>query len=150
IVNSIIFVFAVLVLVSRYQKSIKKDLLLESKQIMPATKTIDTKKEISKEKYGEPQTAQPIKLRNILFQYKSSKAKSVAIIGDFNDWTPEPLEKKQDNMFQIILKLKPGKYLYNYLVDGQVMTDPNNRKPPVNSPRGFKSSVLLLEEIKLR
>ncbi|MFH2070826.1 MAG: glycogen-binding domain-containing protein [Elusimicrobiota bacterium] len=85
---------------------------------------------------------QDLPVRNILFQYRSSRANSVSIIGDFNDWTPEPLTKTKKNLWEIALKMSPGQYNYNFLVDGQVVLDPNNFKTPADTSRGFKSSVL--------
>jgi len=96
-----------------------------------------------------PETVQvPVKqTRNILFQYRSSKAQDVSIIGDFNDWTPQPLTKDQKNLWKIVLSLEPGEYQYNFLVNGKVITDPNNRKKTVNNLRGFKSSVLSVKPL---
>ncbi|OIO74712.1 MAG: hypothetical protein AUJ85_04950 [Elusimicrobia bacterium CG1_02_37_114] len=80
--------------------------------------------------------------RNILFQYKSSKANKVAIIGDFNKWDPQPMTRGTDNLWKIAIRLSPGKYTYNYLVDGRLILDPNNRNVPVSNARGFKSSTI--------
>lgn len=89
------------------------------------------------------QTTPPV--RNIKFVFFSSKAKKVSVIGDFNDWLPQSLIKVAPNKWEITLKITPGKnYLYNFLVDGKVVLDPNNKKPPQISPQGFKSSVLSL------
>ena len=93
-------------------------------------------------------TPQPV--RNILFQYRSSRANSVSIIGDFNDWTPEPLKKTQKNLWEIAIKIPSGIYNYNFLVDGQVVLDPNNFKPPADTLRGFKSSVLDIRNSKIK
>jgi hypothetical protein len=83
--------------------------------------------------------------RNIKFVFFSRKAKKVSIIGDFNDWTPQPLTKVSENRWEITIKITSGQeYLYNFLVDGKVTVDPNNKKPPQISPQGFKSSVLSL------
>ncbi|PIV54096.1 MAG: hypothetical protein COY53_02885 [Elusimicrobia bacterium CG_4_10_14_0_8_um_filter_37_32] len=92
------------------------------------TKTTETKTEVV--------------FRNILFQYKSSKANKVAIIGDFNKWDPQPMTRGTDNLWKIAIRLSPGKYTYNYLVDGRLILDPNNRNVPVSNARGFKSSTI--------
>ncbi len=84
-------------------------------------------------------------LRNILFQYRSRKARNVSVIGDFNDWTPQSLTKEKNYVWKITMTLEPDKYLYNYLVDGKVILDPYNRKSEPNTSRGFKSSVLELK-----
>jgi hypothetical protein len=84
-------------------------------------------------------------VRNIKFVFFSRKAKKVSIIGDFNDWVPQSLVKVAENRWEITVKITAGQdYLYNFLVDGKVTIDPNNKKPPQISPQGFKSSVLSL------
>jgi len=84
-------------------------------------------------------------IRNIKFVFFSRQAKKVSLIGDFNDWVPQSLVKVAENRWEITLKIPAGQdYLYNFLVDGKVIIDPNNKKPPQISPQGFKSSVLSL------
>lgn len=87
-------------------------------------------------------------IRNIMFQFKSSKIHMVSIIGDFNDWTPQALTKTKDNVWQIVFQLEPGEYKYNYVMNGKVVLDPNNMKPPVDNSRGFKSSVLTVKSLQ--
>lgn len=86
--------------------------------------------------------------RNIRFEYKSSGAKVVSLIGDFNDWTPQAFKKSKKNTWEIMLKLQPGKYRYNYIVNGKVVRDPYNISPPEDSSRGFNSSVLIVKNPK--
>lgn len=90
---------------------------------------------------------EPKKMRNILFTYKSAKAISVAIIGDFNDWTPEPMERTGSE-WRIVKQLLPGEYLYNFVVDGRPITDPYNLRPPRDNERGFLSSVLIVKPLE--
>jgi 1,4-alpha-glucan branching enzyme len=154
IVNTLILIFAVWVLVARYQKFATRTASRSAAQQESAVKTEPAAEETSagaeEEKPAAVAPAAPKKIRNILFQYRSSRANAVAVIGDFNDWTPEPMRKTTGSTYEVALKLRPGRYLYNYLIDGKVITDPNNRKPPAESLRGFKSSVLELKEIKSR
>lgn len=136
------------ILIIRYQKYIFKESLRKQQFT-----TIEQQKPVSefRETVTRPvnQTTQTEKIpeyRNIMFQYRSSKAKSVAIIGDFNDWVPQQFEKVSQKKWEIVLKLTSGKYLYNYLIDGEVKLDPNNLKAPIeNEARGFRSSVLVVE-----
>lgn len=87
------------------------------------------------------------KLRHIRFSYFSAKAQNVSIIGDFNNWMPQPLKKvdKSKSKWEIVLEMPNGKYLYNFLVDGKIVTDINNKKPTEESSQGFQSSVLELK-----
>lgn len=63
-------------------------------------------------------------LRIILFKY-GNLAKEVSVIGDFNDWIRKPLKKK-NNMWQVTLKIPPGTYEYQFVVDGKKENDPKN------------------------
>lgn len=70
--------------------------------------------------------------RNILFQYRNSKAVKVFLVGDFNNWkkiTADQFKKNyKNNNWELIKKIKPGKYLYKYCVDNKLIKDPNNFK----------------------
>jgi len=170
VIDLVVIFFAFSVIYNRYQKykvvqslpasqkvtqtSAKSKPVIDEdiQESYPEDETEPQEQEISKPKKQQPQRqsknekANP-KIRNILFQYKSSKAKSVEIIGDFNDWTKERLQKTGKNTFEIAIKLRPGSYAYNYLVDGKVILDPNNRKTPVDTKRGFKNSYLEIKAI---
>lgn len=67
-------------------------------------------------------------LRKILFQYRDSVPKRVAVLGDFNQWTPQAMKKNQNHNWALALELKPGEYAYNFIVDGKMIRDPSNRK----------------------
>lgn len=64
----------------------------------------------------------------VLFQYGDKTARSVAVIGSFNDWNPKGHELVwQPELEQWTLKidLTPGKYDYVFLVNGKkVAPDP--------------------------
>ncbi len=139
IVDLAVLVFSIFVFFDRYSKYLTKQKLMIEKA------KYEELKEKKIEKQPEIEQPKPISesFRNILFQYRSSKARSVSIIGEFNDWIPQPLQKKDKNLWQITLKLKPGKYAYNYLVDGNIILDPNNLKKPVKI-RDFESSYLIV------
>lgn len=49
------------------------------------------------------------------------RARAVTVVGDFNGWDPSrtPLAKAQGGVFHVTLPLKPGRYHYMYVVDGQ-------------------------------
>ncbi len=85
------------------------------------------------------------KIRNIRFVYFSKTATNVSIIGNFNNWLPQKLTKVGSNQWEIILKIQEGKYHYNFIVDGKIILDPNNKRPPEMSSEGFLSSVLDLQ-----
>ncbi|OGS23754.1 MAG: hypothetical protein A2297_08385 [Elusimicrobia bacterium RIFOXYB2_FULL_48_7] len=151
IVDLLVIFFAFSVIYTRYQKyhslkNLPQSQLASTPKTEAIAKTAKTEEPEAEEKRISKKPAGS-SLRNILFQYKSSKAKNVQLIGDFNDWKSEPLSKSKTkpNTFELAKKIKPGSYAYNYLVNGKVILDPNNRKPPVETSRGYKSSYLELK-----
>ena len=67
---------------------------------------------------------------NYTFRLKGySKAKTVFLAGDFNDWAPDGLSmKKEGNDWIYHLHLPPGKHLYKFVVDGEWIIDPANKQ----------------------
>lgn len=86
-------------------------------------------------------------LRKISFKFISSKASKVEIIGDFNNWLPEQLEKKEKNVWEIIKYLPPGTYVYNFIVDEKVITNPYV-KETTDTGKGFLSSVITVHPLE--
>ena len=84
---------------------------------------------------------------SVLFRYKpSSKVKSVALAGTFNDWNikAQTLEgPDKDGAFSTRLVLKPGTYEYKFVTDGKDwVADPTNlRRTGSNG-----NSVLVIEQ----
>lgn len=54
-------------------------------------------------------------------------ARSVSVIGDFNDWQPAatPMQRMPDGRWMVSLDLAHGYHQYLFLVDGRPMLDPN-------------------------
>lgn len=71
-------------------------------------------------------------------------AKTVYLAGTFNDWEPSELKmtKNKDGIWIYQMSLETGKHLYKFIVDGQWITDPANRKTEGDDP--FKNSVLMV------
>lgn len=95
---------------------------------------------------GKSQTSKSQK-RKIAFKYRSSKPKTVFLIGDFNKWNKKanPMKQGQNFVWETVLMLPVGEYKYAYLVDGKRINDPNNRKT-VHLKTG-KASVLKVEPL---
>ena len=54
-----------------------------------------------------------------LFVMPAPGAKSVAVVGDFNGWTPTPLSDPDgDGIWTARISLPPGRYEYAFIVDG--------------------------------
>jgi len=70
------------------------------------------------------------------FEYYNPGARQVFIAGDFNSWSPnaaEMVSTGEGNWSKKIV-LKPGKYGYKYIVDGNWQPDPEN---PNTQPDGY-------------
>jgi len=48
-------------------------------------------------------------------------ANDVKLAGEFNNWNPEVVDRKEDGSWEKTLKLSPGKYSYKLVVDGEWM-----------------------------
>jgi 1,4-alpha-glucan branching enzyme len=59
--------------------------------------------------------------RPITFHLPSDvDARTVALVGDFNDWSTEEhlLHRQDDGSWHLVLRLAPGRYRFRYLIDG--------------------------------
>lgn len=65
-------------------------------------------------------------LRGINFICLVPGAKSVSLVGDFNQWNPtaHPMRHMPDGAWMLMLELKHGHHRYAFLVDGVVTLDP--------------------------
>jgi Glycogen recognition site of AMP-activated protein kinase len=78
----------------------------------------------------------------VTFALAAPAAARVSVIGDFNDWNADvnPLRRENDN-WSVILKLKPGRYRYSFVVDGSSWrADPAT--PPAEDDFGTPTSVI--------
>ena len=64
--------------------------------------------------------------KKVQFNLNAPSAKKVAIAGTFNNCnaTADALKRAKDGAWQTSLNLKPGKYEYKYVVDGNWTNDP--------------------------
>jgi 1,4-alpha-glucan branching enzyme len=74
-----------------------------------------------------------------------SNAHTVRLIGDFINWNEQgyTMAHKGDE-WNISMRLKPGKYLYKFLIDGNWILDPGNKQWEQNQ-FGTGNSVLWIE-----
>lgn len=80
--------------------------------------------------------------RKVEFELKAPTANKVLLTGDFNSWENQgiPLKKNKNGVWSAELGLKPGKYQYKFIVDGQWRTDPLNRLT-IRNPFGSENSI---------
>ncbi|MFO7829079.1 MAG: alpha-amylase family glycosyl hydrolase, partial [Bacteroidales bacterium] len=68
---------------------------------------------------------------------------SVQVAGSFNDWTPSKNFLIKDDMWVYSLKLTPGKYHYQLVIDGEWMLDPQNPVKESNNIGGYNSVLTI-------
>lgn len=69
-------------------------------------------------------------------------ATNVIVSGTFNNWSTKDYQMiKENNKWVFPMHLKPGKYLYKFIVDGNWITDPENNLYEENR-EGTYNSVL--------
>ena len=101
---------------------------------------------------SEPAKPQPVaiavksekpKVGHVSFELVKPEAKRVYVAGSFNDWKPElaALAPSGNGRWKADLVIRPGRYEYLFVVDGQWMPDPN-AKESVQNPFGGRNSIL--------
>ena len=83
---------------------------------------------------------------NYTFRLKGFKnAKSIKLTGTFNDWDKNGYTMgRNGDEWTISINLKPGKYLYKFIVDGKWIRDPGNKYWEDNDSEN-SNSVLWIE-----
>ena len=62
-----------------------------------------------------PEPGHPVR-----FALQAPASRQVSLVGDFNDWSQEAAPLRQgDGEWFVTLRLRPGRYRYSFLVDGQ-------------------------------
>lgn len=82
-------------------------------------------------------------LPSIEFKLVAPDAKAVYLVGEFNDWNASQyrLRRYKDGVYKKKLQMKPGRYQYLFLVDGEWLTDPDHLEKTPN-PFGSENSVI--------
>lgn len=111
-----------------------------------ATKTKKTNKAATKapKKTGASK-AKKTTVPSTEFTLYAPDVNEVYLAGDFNDWQPDAkeyrLRKFKGDIWKKILKLKPGRYEYQFVVDGQWWCDPENDNR-ITNPYCTENSVI--------
>jgi hypothetical protein len=98
--------------------------------------------QVSPVAYGLPVSDTVVK-----FVFVAPKAGKVALVGDFNDWdaTRSPMVRvDRDGLWSVTLPLSIGRHVYNYVVDGTWLADPN--APMTGDGFGHMSSVKVVSK----
>jgi len=78
-------------------------------------------------------------------QADASQVKSIAVVGDFNDWDPDRnqlLDENGDGVWATTLKLEPGRYEYMFILDGQKWVPDPEAYRYVRDGFGNKNAVI--------
>jgi len=82
---------------------------------------------------------------NIEFTVTAPNARTVRLVGDFNNWSPvaTPMHKRPDGEWAATQSLAAGQHQYKFVVNGKWITDPEN-KVQVDDTYGGKNSVIVV------
>ena len=74
-----------------------------------------------------PDVVRPDEAGRIELRVYAPEAASVAVAGEFNDWSPtaHPLRRDGEGWWAVTLRIAPGRYEYAYFVDGDWITPPD-------------------------
>ena len=78
------------------------------------------------------------------FVFHAPGARSVRLVGSFNDWRPTEdylMEPGEDGMWSKTVSLAPGEYQYKFIVDDMWVEDKNNPRL-ASDPFGGRNSVI--------
>lgn len=89
-------------------------------------------------------------LPNILYSYnfklKDSNYKEVYVVGDFNNWNPlSDKMENQNGVWQKEIKLNKGTFKYQFIADGNIITDPQNSNKELDKKSMTNVSILTVE-----
>jgi len=67
------------------------------------------------------------KTKKVQFELLAPEALKVYLAADFNNWDTRtnPMKKDKKGVWKTALSLKPGRYEYRFLVDGNWQNDPS-------------------------
>ncbi len=92
--------------------------------------------------------AKPLVIKEVKIFFYCPPAQNVAVTGDFNGWDKDGVPLKpagKPGLWTTNLRLKPGAYSYNFIVDGErLVPDPNS---PAQAPDGYggTDSIMLVK-----
>ncbi|MCB1180151.1 MAG: carbohydrate-binding module 48 [Leptospiraceae bacterium] len=90
---------------------------------------------------------QDLDFKTVEFRIYKPQANTIALVGDFNQWNPEHdyLNKSPDGTFTLRKKLKPGEYLYYFIIDGKTTLDTYNSETRFQVETKELCSYLMIE-----
>lgn len=90
-----------------------------------------------------PPEPQGEKQHLVKFVYMDPNARSVGVIGDFNNWQQTPLQRQAGGLWTLTVPVTAGEYNYQFVIDGKkFVTDP---AAPEESDDGFGQTDSVLK-----
>ncbi len=85
----------------------------------------------------------------VRFAFRNRNAESVSLVGSFNRWQPEAgrLNRGNDGRWISETGLLPGRYEYQWVVDGVWMADPNSDESVPNAYGGRNSVLKVISSV---
>ena len=86
-------------------------------------------------------------IREVRVYFYYPPAHNVAVTGDFNGWDPQGVPLKaagKPGLWETTLRLHPGAYSYNFIVDGNVLVPDPNAANQMPDGYGGTNSILLV------
>ncbi len=80
--------------------------------------------------------------REVTFIIEAPAAKDIHVVGDFNDWgvsDDNKLVRRENGYWEKLVKLRPGRYRYKFVVDGEWTLDGRNQQCERNEFGTFDS-----------
>jgi hypothetical protein len=89
----------------------------------------------------------PVTGSRVALEFLKPDARQVFVAGSFNQWKPDstPLVRAGDGRWAGEVTVKPGRYEYLFVVDGEWLPDPSAMET-VQNPFGGTNSVMLVSE----
>ncbi len=89
-------------------------------------------------RYSSRWTAKPVN-----FYHRAPDARSVHLVGDFNQWNPasHPMRQQVDGCWFLQVMVTHGYHQYRFLVDGHAELDPQATGKAISESQGEVSLV---------
>ena len=100
-------------------------------------------KEQTRKKTSAPRSSRRTSAKEaVRFEYFDPSAKTVTVVGDFNQWNPLARSLKRDagGLWKVTVRLAPGTYQYKFVINGERWEDdPLNLHRVPNEHGSFNS-----------
>lgn len=82
----------------------------------------------------------PKSKKRVYFRFQAPSAKTVSVLGSFNDWEERPMKKNKEGEWSTWTLLGAGRYEYRFKIDGQWQNAPDAETVP--NEHGSENNVL--------